>query len=250
MRAFVVFTILAGLVAVNAPAGLVTEYEFGTTAGQTNLAVDLGTGIAADAGDVIVFAIASSQSYIKNLSVTSPDSGVVSARTDVWPDKNATVAYYSVLTGGTFDLSVDGNDQTFDTYGAYVIGSDLGLAVFSSGSAQNFVGANVSTTNTLAYGSLTTPSGNPGIVVEAAVAGPGWVSYPEGYSVFENSGQSRSSAWGWYTAGDVSSTYISSDITKNSRTVGLAFAEVIPEPATVGLVALGALALMARRRRD
>jgi hypothetical protein len=110
-------------------------------------------------------------------------------------------------------------------------------------------GANVSTSISLDYGLLTTPSGNAGILIEAANSGGGSTA-PAGYSTFGNGPQSRLTAWGSYTKADnVSSAYVTGDITKNARLTGVAFAEVIPEPATIGLVGVFGSAVLFIRRR-
>lgn len=160
-----IMTIAAALVAGSVSATLMTEYNNFFSAGKTNLTVDMGTSIAADAGDVIVFSASSSKSYVKGYGITSGDGGTVGTETGLWLDKNVSVSYFKVTTGGTFDLSIAGNDQTFDSFGAYVLGSDqVGYSVAELASATAYVGANVSVTNTLDYGTLA----SSGIVIEGA----------------------------------------------------------------------------------
>jgi hypothetical protein len=243
-KTLTVVTALA-MIAGSASAALVVEYNTGAHVGKSLDAVDLGTSIAADAGDVIVFTSASSKSYVKSYSVTSADGGAVGAESGVFLDKNASVSYFTVTSGGTFDLSAAGNDLTFDTFGAYVLGSDqVGESVVEIASAQTYVGANVSTANTLDYGTVS----SGGIAVEVANTGGGWSSFPAGYTVFANGAGSRASLYGSFSAGALTSDYVSGDITKNSRTGGIAFA-AIPEPASMGLFGVfGGMALFIRRR--
>lgn len=241
--------ITMALLAASAQAGLIVEYSSGATAGKTADAVSLGAGVTASAGDVIVFATASSKSYVKSYSVVSTDGGAVGAEVSNWADKNASVSYFTVTTGGTFDLGVAGYDQTFDTYGAYIIGSGLvGGSVTELAQAQLFVADHTnSTTDVLDYG--TVASG--GILVEAANVNL-FDTFPAGYTANTNSGNSRATLDGSFSAGALSSTYVvGGDLTKNGRFTGIAFTEVIPEPATVGMVGLGGLiTLMIRRFRD
>lgn len=243
MKRKVVAAVAVAFVAGSASAALMVDFQAGVNAGKTADAVGLGTGVAAGAGDVIVFTAASSGSYVKTWSVTSSDGGVVGAESGVWLDKNASVSYFSVTSGGTFNLGVAGNAATFDTFGAYVIGSDqVGGSVVQIGSAQKFVVAGGGVANLLDYGVLS----SPGIVVEAAAA-PSFTSMPAGYTSFVNSVNSRASLFGTFSAGAVSSQYIVDD-TSGHRTAGVAFAEVIPEPATLGLIAFfGAASLFIRR---
>ena len=242
----IMVAVMAGL-SMSASAALVTEYNTGFNAGQVADNVDLGTSIAADAGDVIVFSAASSKSYVKSYSVVSADGGVVGAEVGIWLDKGASVSYFTVTAGGTFDLGVVGNAATYDTFGAYVLGSDqAGYSVGELANDTSYVGANVSVTNTLDLGTLDFL--NNGVVIEAATLSS-FVSYPAGLNIFENSGTSRASAWASVADGALTSEWIGADITKNSRTAGIAFTEVIPEPATLGMfAALGGALLFMRRR--
>lgn len=238
--------VMAGM-AMSASAGLVTEYNNFVTAGKAADAVSLGASIAADAGDVIVFSASSSKSYVKAYSVTSGDGGAVGAESGVWLDKNVTVSYFNVTAGGTFDLGAAGNADTFDSFGAYVLGSDLaGGSVAELATATTFVSNHTnSTLNQLDYGTLA----SGGIVVEGA-QGNSIVSYPAGLNASANGADSRASVYGSFSAGALTSDYIiGGDLTKNSRAAGIAFSEVIPEPATLGLiVTFGAGTLFVRRR--
>lgn len=236
------------LASVGASASVVTEYNYGVTAGKDAASVALGTSIAADAGDVIVFTATSSKAYTKSYSVTSGDGGAVGVETSNWGEKNASVSYFTVTAGGTFDLGVAGNDATFDTFGAYVLGSDqAGYLVVELAQAQNYEANHTnSPINQLNYGTLA----SGGTVIEAAQAN--FVeTYPAGYNVFNNgAASSRAVVDGSFLAGDVFSTYVmGGDLTKNSRTTGIAFAEVIPEPATLGMVALFGSSILFIRRR-
>ena len=59
---------------------------------------------------------------------------------------------------------------------------------------------------------------------------------------------SRASLWGNVSAGALTSQFISNDITKNQRAVGVVFEEVIPEPATLGLMSIAGILMFIRRR--
>lgn len=228
-------------------AALILDYSYGTDAAKDATAVGLGTGVAASAGDVIVFSTASSKSYVKNYTVTSADGGAVSTEFSNWADKNASVSYFKVITGGTFDLSVAGNNATYDTYGAYILGSDqAGYTVAELAQGQLFVADHLSsTTDVLDYG--TVASG--GILIEAANVNA-FDTFPAGYTVTHvNGGNSRAALDGTFSAGALSSTYIvGGDLSKNARYTGIAFTEVVPEPATIGMLGMGALLTLLIRR--
>jgi len=241
-----VVAIMTGLV-LSASASLSIAYEDEGTSNNDGSTDNFGTSITAEAGDVLVFVTAKSKSLAYTYNVTSSDGGVAGNETDLGWDgtKTLDLTTFDITTGGTFSFDIATADTSYGTHGVYLLRADYGSGESISllDSDDNYEAAGFSAnTNSLSFAE------SSGIYIGGYSSGSGTV-IPAGLDGIANSTPNRVSVTGTFTDATAQEHIWSVlDTSKNSRTVGAAFT-VIPEPATLGMVAaVGGAILFVRRR--
>ena len=259
MKKLIAWGVVA-LMAGSASASLTTTYT--TMDGIADVTFAATQSVAVAAGDVIVMFSGTNKKPSANTMSYSTTSGDSFTSIHPWVSSSATpkaapwMAYTTITTAGTYDFFVTGTGAVADRNGIYKLTSSTGVIAFLDSDAQEYAGVADGTTGVLFTNSL---SWAPGTYGDIAVIGGIGVNRAEANSsvnltVDDAGNYQRYSAsttisgatsfnvvWGF---DDVLDTK-----TNDGGYLASSFAEVIPEPATMGMVvAMGAGALFIRRR--
>ncbi|VGO22943.1 PEP-CTERM sorting domain-containing protein [Pontiella sulfatireligans] len=254
---------IAGLVAGSASASLSVDY---TLMGGIDDA-DGGTFQAVQSltvakGDVVVMFAGTNKKpsvYSPVFSSTSAETftAINSWTTETNPNPAAWMSYAVIDTAGTYDFLVTGNGTVADRNGIYLLSSNQGDVAFLDGDEATYAGlaggASLTVNNSLGW------TTNPLYGEIAVIGGASHLRIVSGDSVNldaddtgSNQRFSASTNIASGTSYDIAWSFTNSDAidrSSNGSFLAAGFAEVIPEPATLGLVAaFGAGILFIRRR--
>ena len=261
MKAALAASVVIALVAVSSSAAIITDY---TDMGNLSSTVSaLTNSLTVAAGDVVVMVAASNKkASVAPITFTSPAGTFVDldANTQLAndPNPNAYLSYLTIGTAGTYDFIGSGDTLTANL-GIYKLTADSGVIELADYNAKKYQGlaegASLSVTNFMGWGS----NPNYGDYDDIAVIGVasslrGNISTAS-LILDEDNGPSKrligstnlNSVVNYKTIWDI--TNASTTQTESGGITGAAFAEVVPEPATLALLGLGALALLRRRRQ-
>lgn len=260
MKAALAAIFVTALVAGSTSAALITDY---TDMGNLSSTISSRTNsLTVAAGDVIVMVAGSNKkASVTSISFTSPAGTFIDldANTQLGndPNPNAYLSYLTIGTGGTYDFVGSGDTLTANL-GIYKLAADSGVIELADTNAKRYgnlaAGASLSVTNFMSWGGNPNSGDYDGMaVIGVASSLRGTVSTASLILDEDNAGKRLAGIAG--IAGMVNYRTIwditNADATRNESggMTGAAFAEVIPEPATLTLLGLGALALLRRRHR-
>jgi plastocyanin len=243
-------------------ASLTTTYSnLGNMSGTVG---NLTNSLTVAVGDVVVMVSGTNKKdSINGMTFTSAAGTFVDldANTQLGndPNPNSYLSYLTVTTAGTYDFiaTTDILGMTA-TVGAYTLSADSGEIELAGNNAKKYSGlapgASLSVTNFMSWGSNPN-AGDYGDIVTIGVGSSlkGAISN-DGFSL-DMSKAGKRLAGTQDATGSVNVKQIwditNADATKNESggITGAAFAEVIPEPATLGMVGVfGATIIFLRRR--
>lgn len=241
------FTLTAAVTTISANGAITYALSSTDTLGKG--ATFSETGLSLITGDVILVMAAKSSSDTGPLSITNTGGSFTGGAIQFDDTSNTFIHEYTVTGDGLFDLSymsgVDATDGFFSTVGFFVLRADSGVInrldvdgnFESPGVTPNTIALNWGTTENVTF--LGTYTSGSDTTLPAVFNGGSEI----------NGGNNRVVGWGTATGvTDISASWTIIDTSRNSRTTLVGYTEVVPEPSTTLLGAVGTLLLLRRRR--
>lgn len=257
--------VAASMLAGSASAALTsTYYDMGNLSSSVLSATQ---SVAVAAGDVVVMIGASNKKQsVADIAFTSAlgsftDLGA-NAQLGNDPNPNAFLSYLIAVTGGTYDFFGTASAAVTANLGIYHLTSDSGTIELAGYNAKRYLGlapgASLSMTNFIGWSSNPNFADYDGIITYGVASSfLGDIVNTNsvgGFTLDEDNVAKRLAGWSDRTGnGNVKHIWdiTNADATKieSGGITAAAFAEVIPEPATLGLVFFTGLGLVFYRRR-
>lgn len=261
MKVVLAAIVSTAVIAVSTSAALISDY---TDMGNLSATATARTNsLTVAAGDVVVMvAGANKKASVTSISFSSPAGTFVDldANTQLGnnPNPNAYLSYLTITTGGTYDFIGAGTSLTANL-GIYKLTADSGAIELADNNAKRYgnlgASASLSVTNFMSWGA------NPNYDDYTDIAVIGVASSLRGdittasLTLDEDNAAKRlagitnlTNKVNFKTIWDI--TNADATRTESGGITGAAFAEVVPEPATLALLGLGSLSLLLRRRRN
>jgi hypothetical protein len=259
-------TALVMVVGASQAAITTTYHDMGnlssTVQAQTNT-------LTVAAGDVVVLVAPSNKkSSVNGVNLTTTAAGTVidlgaDAQLGNDPNPDSHLSYIVIGTAGTYDF-IGSSDVLGITanLGLYQLSADSGLIELAGNNAKRYanlaVGDSLSVTNFMSWGSNPNAPNYDGIVtigvgssLRGTIVNTNSVG---GFTLDEDNSGKRLAGWSDRTGNnnvkhiwDI--TNADATRTESGGITGAAFAEVIPEPATIGLFAAAGLMVWYSRRK-
>lgn len=265
MKKTLTVLVVAALIGGSATASLTsTYYDMGNLSSSVLTATQ---SLTVASGDVVVMIGASNKKDSAAPLSSSSAAGTfvdlgANAQLGNDPSPDAFLSYLIIDTPGTYDFVTTAGAAITANVGLYQLTADSGVIELAASNAKKYqnvaVGASLSVTNFMSWSANPNFADYDGIItygVASSLRGDIVnTNSVGGFTLDEDNVSKRLAGWSDRTGkGNVKHiwdiTNANATSTESGGITAAAFAEVIPEPATLGLVSVAGLLLYFRRRR-